>query len=29
MEGSALNREGCFAYSAEKIRDIQQGRAKS
>jgi hypothetical protein len=29
MEGLALNREGCFAYSAEKIRDIQQGHAKS
>jgi hypothetical protein len=29
VEGSALNREGCFVYSMEKIRDIQQGCAKS
>jgi hypothetical protein len=29
VEDSSLNREGCFAYSVEKIRDIQQGRAKS
>jgi hypothetical protein len=29
VEGSTLNREGCFVYSVEKIRDIQQGRAMS
>ena len=29
VEGSALNQEGCFAYSVEKTKDIQQGRAKS
>jgi hypothetical protein len=28
-EGSILNLEGCSVYSARKIRDIQQGRAKS
>jgi hypothetical protein len=27
-EGSAPNREGCSVYSAERIKDIQQGRAK-
>jgi hypothetical protein len=29
MEGSTLNREGYFAYSMDKTRDIQHGRAKS
>jgi hypothetical protein len=29
MEGSSLNQEGCFVYSVEKTKDIQQGRAKS
>jgi hypothetical protein len=29
VEDSAPNQEGCFVYSVEKTRDIQQGRAKS
>jgi hypothetical protein len=29
VEGSTPNQEGCFVYSMEKIKDIQQGRAKS
>jgi hypothetical protein len=28
-KGSTPNQEGCFAYSVEKTKDIQQGRAKS
>jgi hypothetical protein len=28
-EDSTCNQEGCFAYSIEKIRGIQQGHAKS
>jgi hypothetical protein len=28
-EGSELNPRGCFIYSVGRIRDIQQGRAKS
>jgi hypothetical protein len=28
-EGSVPNLEGCSVYSVGKIRDIQQGRAKS
>jgi hypothetical protein len=28
-EGSAPNQEGCFVYSVEKTKDIQQGCAKS
>jgi hypothetical protein len=29
VEGSATNQEGCFVYSMEKTKDIQQGHAKS
>jgi hypothetical protein len=29
VEGSAPNQEGCFVYSMEKTRDIQQVCAKS
>jgi hypothetical protein len=29
VEDSTPNQEGCFVYSVEKIRDIQQGHAKS
>jgi hypothetical protein len=29
VEGSAPNQKGCFVYSVEKTKDIQQGRAKS
>jgi hypothetical protein len=29
VEDLAPNQEGCFASSVEKIRDIQQGHAKS
>jgi hypothetical protein len=29
VEDSAPNQEGCFAYSVEKIRGIQQGQVKS
>jgi hypothetical protein len=29
VEGSAPNQEGCFVYSVEKTKDIQQGHAKS
>jgi hypothetical protein len=29
VEGSAPNQEGCFVYTVEKTKDIQQGRVKS